>query len=1090
MSRPSALMAQPQVISTTPAHQATGVSLTTTIDVVTNAKLLQSHISPTMPRVDSVADYKQPCIYIATSSLYDTLEGNASYLSRAGLYGAISVLNDSTIRLTLSSGQLKYEETYKAKIAHLKALVPNQNGFDTVDVQEYSFSFTMIEGPHRVISYSIQNERYIRKNDTLKVMFNRSLLSTTTTNGSIAEIEKFTGYTIIDSASVIDNYSNVDANLSLSSDGKTLFVKPLIFNSDTTYRLKVNLGYLTGDSLDNFRKDFYLKDHGTITLQVANADTTQPLPTFVKPNQGLRSWAMKVGDTLRLSAPEELSHYHFIKWVSPNLSVLNNNTNSTINYTFGFGNIDDYTITAVFAETQKDTVEITPANPVGGKFIVQNFADSLGNGIYTFYKSSHNRMMIIALPDSGKVFSTFTSSNYPLGNSERQSHTLGIKSRTSFSMNGQRFNIGHNGFTDIVVIPPGGGGPISGCSSHVVRIEIVGGNGLLRVSSNPIIHRANTEFDPFVIPPTPNVTPIASLLPEKTDLLWTQTVVDGNRRVWRLEQADEIEQPYSITCNPGYVIQRVTLNGELLVGGEDEAQALTAHSYTIRANLSEGCTQRLEVFIRKEVRRLIVEKAGKNGTQVDQSFCNIDVSYVDMMRNLDFQTIDKPESYQQEVGGQMRNFTKFVTRYFFDHNESTSAFPSTRSGGENYNKEGWLNAPDYTSGPHDANHLLSPIVMSANRLIQYQWSSDFYVQELVQVVIDPAGNKSERTYRVSPAGVVLDRQDYLLRHVSINPPDGTVQVKLVFNRSIDPSSVYGKINAYDHNTKRLDGRRDGVNHVLMHYPGNMQNISVSGNVVTFFLRAMDGSIPYNMHEIRMVLSNNIQSNDNPPLYLRNGFENFFKTAYPSVSVDINSIKLLKNMDPGVPGTYADIRLTPKVYLLTHNEKGKAIVPAESDVSIPILGIYSMDLNATEDINYAALVSFVPKNDQDVLAIQFEAYDKDCGEDLPTETLTALKTAAIAKMAVDIAAGIVPWKWIGIGLIAELAKYSIETSCADDQMSFISKTYGISDEISRFWGGNTSVDPTFSLTNGPVFWKTHTLSNEFYEMDYKVTLRPR
>lgn len=1089
MSRPSALMAQPQVISTTPAHQATGVSLTTTIDVVTNAKLLQSHISPTMPRHDSVADYKQPCIYVASSIWYDTVGGNPDYLAATGLSGSISILNDSTIRLSLSPGQLKYEASYKAKIAHLKALVPNQNGFDTVDVQEYSFSFTMIDGRHRVISYSIQNERYLRKNDTIKVIFNRPLLSTATTNGPIAEIEKFTGYTTIDSASVVNNYANAGANLSLSVDGKTLFVKPLLINGDTTYQLKINVGYLTGDSLDNFDKEFYLKDHGTITLKVANTDTTKPLPTFLKPNQGLRSWVLKAGDTLRISAPEELSNYHFVKWSSPNLSVLHNNTNSTLNYIFNFGNIDDYTITAVFAETQKDTVEIIPANPSGGKFIVQNFADSLGNGIYTFYKSTHNTMMIVAIPDSGKVFSNWSSSNYPLGISERQSHYLGMKSRTSFYMNGQRFNLGHNGFTDIVVIPPGGGGPTSGCSTHVVRIEIVGGGGMLKVSSNPLKHRNNTEYDPFGIPPIPNVTPIATLVPDKTDLLWTQTVVDGNRRVWRLEQSDAIVQPYSITCSPGYVIQRVLLNGELLDGGDNEGQAISGHSYVLRANLTEGCTQKLEVFTRKEVRRLTVEKAGKNGVQIDPSKCRVTHTGLDLLRDLDTDYYDKPVDYEEVVNGQTRTFKKYVTKYVTDYNNHLGATPFIDDGGENFKREGWLNEAGYTSGPHDSKDYLFPLVMSENKMIQYRWSSDFYIEKIKLYVTDDNGGQIyPRVYELSPSGAVLDEASFIKRQVSTDPATtGYARVVFVFNRKVKEESVNGKIIARDFAAQRVKPRMDGKdNKVYDNVPPD-----VSGNEVTYYLEAKDGSLALNLLEIQLEVLPNIESDEgsNPPMLLKSKFKKNIRTSYPLVSAKIESITLLKDYDWS-SATEGDLRLISTVFFARFIDGGAgkpSTATVNNSVDIQDHGTETMDKDSEFSLNYDIPFVVVPKSDDDLFNFKFDVKDEDCGDDKSIDVFTGIKEKTLAGM---IVAGAIDWKLLAISIAANLIDYSIKTSCQDDDLGITSQNHTMLGVNSRYWGGNTSVNPDYSLTNGPVFWKVHETSNGNFKVKYKVILTGR
>lgn len=44
--------------------------------------------------------------------------------------------------------------------------------------------------------------------------------------------------------------------------------------------------------------------------------------------------------------------------------------------------------------------------------------------------------------------------------------------------------------------------------------------------------------------------------------------------------------------------------------------------------------------------------------------------------------------------------------------------------------------------------------------------------------------------------------------------------------------------------------------------------------------------------------------------------------------------------------------------------------------------------------------------------------------------------------------------------------------------------------SRYWGGNTSENPDYSLTNGPEFWKVHQRDNGNFRIKYKVILSGR
>ena len=76
---------------------------------------------------------------------------------------------------------------------------------------------------------------------------------------------------------------------------------------------------------------------------------------------------------------------------------------------------------------------------------------------------------------------------------------------------------------------------------------------------------------------------------------------------------------------------------------------------------------------------------------------------------------------------------------------------------------------------------------------------------------------------------------------------------------------------------------------------------------------------------------------------------------------------------------------------------------------------------------------------------------------------------------------------GNGLVLDL----VETLCADNQMSFLSEDYGLSDEISRFWGGNKPVPGEISTNfNKTAFWHDHVKETSKYAIKYRVTLLMR
>ena len=56
-------------------------------------------------------------IYILPSQLFDTLSSSPDDLRRSSLHGDVTIYDDSTLQLTLDSGQLDYGQTYKILVA-------------------------------------------------------------------------------------------------------------------------------------------------------------------------------------------------------------------------------------------------------------------------------------------------------------------------------------------------------------------------------------------------------------------------------------------------------------------------------------------------------------------------------------------------------------------------------------------------------------------------------------------------------------------------------------------------------------------------------------------------------------------------------------------------------------------------------------------------------------------------------------------------------------------------------------------------------------------------------------------------------------
>lgn len=251
---PSVIMAQnPQVLSTSPSANSTGVALSTQIDIRFNLRVAQNKVFSEVPLIDTVPpNDRKPCIFVMPKMYYDTLVEYPELLKRMAFRGTISLPNDTTVRLTLNAEQLRPGCEYAVFVSDVRVMriKSDSSGFDTLTVGNSAYTFTTEMPPYRIVMSSLWNKDVIRRSDTIRFRFNRPLMGTSVSSGPLAVVQKVIGRSQR-SDGFVDNYAGVQASIWLEEEGRVLAVKPIALFKDTTYRVLVNVGYLTGSNDDN-----------------------------------------------------------------------------------------------------------------------------------------------------------------------------------------------------------------------------------------------------------------------------------------------------------------------------------------------------------------------------------------------------------------------------------------------------------------------------------------------------------------------------------------------------------------------------------------------------------------------------------------------------------------------------------------------------------------------------------------------------------------------------------------------------------------------------------------------------------------------
>lgn len=275
----------------------------------------------------------------------------------AYINGTCALINDTTITFT-PTVDLQYYTEYEAWVKNLRVIRTSGTNYDTINVSPDSVLFRTIPAIHRLLRTSIDESGYIHCGDTLKVTFNRPMTLSPTPQGPVIHIFR------IDS--VASQFG--DATFSRTeipcttwiqlNDSTTIRILPNVpLQAGRLHTLDIHTSYLTGDSIDDRRITFSIKDNFKVKLATRASDTADTLTPsiYTFPTVGDRYY--NVGERIVAGAVDGDTNFVFDHWECPQIPDLNNRWIPVIELQQPCSSAVDIDLTAVYA--RKRSVQMT-----------------------------------------------------------------------------------------------------------------------------------------------------------------------------------------------------------------------------------------------------------------------------------------------------------------------------------------------------------------------------------------------------------------------------------------------------------------------------------------------------------------------------------------------------------------------------------------------------------------------------------------------------------------------------------------------------------------------------------------------------------
>ncbi|HVZ37895.1 MAG TPA: Ig-like domain-containing protein [Candidatus Kapabacteria bacterium] len=407
-----AVAQSPTITFIDPASGAGDVEIHPTITLRTTLRI--DHSSVRAFRDTAVyTDTTRPAFLLVPKMLADSVPD--SLLPLLAMRGTYAIAGD-TIRFT-PGANLLFNTTYTLKVHGVRAIDDSVVGPspDTLDVTDASITFTTVPDVHHLVSVPVFMNPWIQCSDTMRLKFDRKLASSTSISGAIIAMDQLDSVVWDTDSTWHMTTSSVSGTAWLSaSDSSLLLFKPAAsLTPGTEYFVRANVSKLTGDSSDDRTFAVRVKNVYSVNVSAVAEDTSAGTPSAsLLSHQG--EIIAGEGSTVTVSALRQDANFAFVRWESPDDSLLDGSTDQTLSITQSCSALKDITLRGIFRKRDTVTVYVSAATHVGVTVYryntVGDTTDSIG-AAGTYMLAPGEGITLMARPDyaNGGSFQNWSS---------------------------------------------------------------------------------------------------------------------------------------------------------------------------------------------------------------------------------------------------------------------------------------------------------------------------------------------------------------------------------------------------------------------------------------------------------------------------------------------------------------------------------------------------------------------------------------------------------------------------------------------------------------------------------------------------------
>ena len=310
-------------------------------------------------------------------------------------FGLFEVINDTTITF---NGYALQNYTKYYIVARDVWVIDNN---DTLTCDTTSIYFTTQKPLIYMLNTNI--EKTIKCSDILFVEFSEKLDSASTPFGEILQFYKIDSVNYLSNNEKEEVLSEIFPDLTLSQDSTKLLIDNLVdVDYNDKYYGKINMEYLTGDSLSNLYFEFWVNRR--VKIKMTSTGTSTKIPPFL-----LDSLTLTIGDTLNLAPYEYINGKHFASWSCDEDSTLNSTARSFQLIT-DCSTLEEITLIAIYEDIPKDTIVVVNYNSSGVIKVYDKDRSYLGGtGTYIIDRIPRRQLSVLFEPADSSQFDDWSS---------------------------------------------------------------------------------------------------------------------------------------------------------------------------------------------------------------------------------------------------------------------------------------------------------------------------------------------------------------------------------------------------------------------------------------------------------------------------------------------------------------------------------------------------------------------------------------------------------------------------------------------------------------------------------------------------------